>query len=143
MNGVRWSEEILGYEGKCDECKEYWPLERGVFWKPHAGLRRCAACIREDNTRRARAAYIAKRGRSPEAYARHLARDREYKRLARNDPAKRAYILARQRAAQKRYYEKNRESESLRERARRDAKRGGPPRPGVGRPRKYPAEQAA
>lgn len=44
MTGVRLRPE--GFEGKCDACHEWWPLER-AFWQPNSGLRRCAACVIE------------------------------------------------------------------------------------------------
>ena len=43
MIGVRYGE--LGFEGRCGECLEWWPLE-AEFW-PVPGLRRvriCRAC---------------------------------------------------------------------------------------------------
>ena len=45
MTGVRMGES--GYEGRCDGCLEYWPLEP-EFWpvKTH-GMRLCRACDNE------------------------------------------------------------------------------------------------
>jgi hypothetical protein len=44
MIGVRFREDI-GFEGKCDYCSQWWPLDV-EFWRPKAGLRRCHACWR-------------------------------------------------------------------------------------------------
>ena len=43
MNGVKYTE--LGFEGRCDECLSWWPLD-ATFW-PVPALRRvriCTAC---------------------------------------------------------------------------------------------------
>lgn len=42
MTGVRWRPDT-GFEGKCGECAEFWPLDM-EFWYPKQGLRRCRAC---------------------------------------------------------------------------------------------------
>lgn len=46
MTGVRWREDV-GFQGKCDYCLEWWPLD-GEFWQlsKHA-FRMCVACIRD------------------------------------------------------------------------------------------------
>lgn len=43
MTGVRFRSD-LGYEGKCNECAEWWPLS-DEFWVPPQGMARCRACI--------------------------------------------------------------------------------------------------
>ena len=45
MTGVRWREDT-GFEGRCEYCRSWWPLEVSN-WRPRGGLRRCAACYRE------------------------------------------------------------------------------------------------
>lgn len=42
MEGVRHREDT-GFEGQCEYCRTWWPLDT-EFWRPHAGLRRCEAC---------------------------------------------------------------------------------------------------
>lgn len=64
MRGVRWREE--GWEGQCDECRQWWPLDLEA-WRPIHGLRRCYACNREE-----RRVYLARiRDANPEMRARH------------------------------------------------------------------------
>ena len=44
MQGVRYRPE--GFEGQCEYCRDWWPLERS-FWRPESGLRRCKSCWAE------------------------------------------------------------------------------------------------
>lgn len=47
MNGVRWSDELGGFEGRCDACLDWWPLlaECRECWPVTGrGLRICRAC---------------------------------------------------------------------------------------------------
>ena len=46
MNGVRYRTDT-GFEGKCDQCLEWWPLNDVTCWSPSNGLKRCRACIAE------------------------------------------------------------------------------------------------
>lgn len=46
MIGVRWREDT-GFEGRCDYCREYWPLTLD-FWKvSKQSMRICRACLNE------------------------------------------------------------------------------------------------
>ena len=45
MTGVRWRPDT-GFEGKCDRCLEWWPLDR-TCWFPDHGMKRCRACLSE------------------------------------------------------------------------------------------------
>lgn len=77
MRGVRFREE--GWEGQCDECRQWWPLDTDA-WRPQHGLRRCYACNREERRR-----YIAAlREAKPEMRARHRAASRENQALKRS-----------------------------------------------------------
>lgn len=60
MIGVRYVEDR--WEGRCEECTDWWPLELD-FWWPRHGLRKCRACIRERHNESSRAYY----GRNPVA----------------------------------------------------------------------------
>lgn len=51
MTGVRYGE--LGFEGRCDGCSLYWPLD-AEFWPRGRGLRHCRACEQELMNLRAR-----------------------------------------------------------------------------------------
>jgi len=44
MTGVRFREG--GFEGRCEYCRSWWPLEV-AYWMPRGGLRRCKACYAE------------------------------------------------------------------------------------------------
>jgi hypothetical protein len=50
VNGVRWSKSDGRFEGRCDACCDWWPLDaetRDVFWPVDGrGLRICRACDR-------------------------------------------------------------------------------------------------
>ncbi len=50
MQGVRWNRAERHFEGRCDACSEWWPLDpdvRDVFWPVDGrGLRICRACDR-------------------------------------------------------------------------------------------------
>jgi hypothetical protein len=70
MRGVRLTTE--GWEGQCDKCRQWWPLDR-EFWHPRSGMRRCLACIREE-----RRVYLRDLRRdNPEMRALHRERSRE------------------------------------------------------------------
>ena len=141
MIGVRYRDDLDiggGWEGKCATCKQYWPLEKGAFWSPDKGLRHCRGCLLDRQAEQQRARFVAKHGLGPEAYQRRLDRDRAYKRRQRFDPGTREALLARQREAQRRFYYNHHEESLKRRRDQEAAKRGGPPRPGIGRPRRYP-----
>ncbi len=49
-----------GFEGRCEACKEWWPVER-QFWHTNSGLRRCRACVLE----RRRGATARRQRRTP------------------------------------------------------------------------------
>jgi len=42
VTGVRWRSDT-GWEGRCNECCDWWPLDH-EFWYPRQGLARCRAC---------------------------------------------------------------------------------------------------
>lgn len=137
MTGVRWREDT-GFEGRCDDCKEYWPLDE-EFWTPKHGLVRCRGCHnevrreRERGQRRRRAAFL-----SPEALARKRARDNERRRRERRDPERGERLRERERMAQRRLYERDHAGQLARRRdwyARKVAERGREVRVGYGRPR--------
>ncbi len=46
MTGVRWREDT-GFEGRCDYCREYWPLTLEFWQVSKVSMRSCKACIRE------------------------------------------------------------------------------------------------
>lgn len=46
MTGVRWREDT-GFEGRCDYCREYWPLDVEFWQVTKVSMRMCKACIRE------------------------------------------------------------------------------------------------
>lgn len=53
MTGVRWRPDT-GFEGKCDNCLEWWPLADRTCWSPSNTLKRCRACIAEAQAERNR-----------------------------------------------------------------------------------------
>lgn len=132
MIGVRWRPDTL-FEGRCEECRGWWPLD-DEFWIVTKGFRRCRACQNE-----AKAAWDRNRrekpARSAAAIARRRRADNERKRLERIDPERRPMLLARQRETQKRYYERRRAEVLAKRRAAYEAQVGHPPTPGRGRPR--------
>lgn len=76
VRGVRFTAD--GWDGQCDECRQWWPLEADS-WVPRTGLRRCRACVRETSRR-----YVAAlRDANPEMRARHRAQSRENQGLKR------------------------------------------------------------
>ena len=65
MRGARWREDT-GYEGQCDRCRQWWPLDDDS-WVKKTGFRRCRACLTEE-----KAAYQRElRASDPEMVARH------------------------------------------------------------------------
>jgi hypothetical protein len=50
MQGVRWNDDEGHFEGRCDACALWWPIEpetRHEFWPVRGrGLRICRACDR-------------------------------------------------------------------------------------------------
>lgn len=52
MTGVRWREDT-GWEGRCNECCDWWPMDM-EFWYPRQGVARCRACINLFQRRAAR-----------------------------------------------------------------------------------------
>lgn len=52
VTGCRYRVDV-GYEGKCDDCAEWWPLT-DEFWYPVQGMRRCRACMNVSQRRGAR-----------------------------------------------------------------------------------------
>lgn len=132
MIGVRFREDT-GFEGRCEECRGWWPMD-SEFWLLTKGLRRCRACQNEakaesDRNRRPRPM------RSAAAIARRKESDRERKRLERIDPERRPILLARQRESQARFYERRRAEVLAGHRARYAERVGHEPTPGIGRPR--------
>jgi hypothetical protein len=95
VKGLRWREDT-GYEGQCDRCRQYWPLDDSS-WIKKTGFRRCRACLIEE-----RAAYQRElRAGDPEMRARH----RETNEV--NRKAKRAADPASFREYQRRWYAAN------------------------------------
>lgn len=43
VTGVRLRADV-GWEGRCNECCEWWPLDE-EFWYPRQGVARCRGCI--------------------------------------------------------------------------------------------------
>lgn len=93
MTGVRWREET-GFEGKCDYCRSWWPIDK-EFWYVKNGLRRCKAChaeyhrlheagrraseiVRQLKNTRAREAYRLNRHRNSEAQKAWRERNKEH-----------------------------------------------------------------
>ena len=78
MIGVRFRAD-LGFEGRCDYCRSWWPIDE-EFWQPASGLRRCKACWalyhREHEAGRRKDEIVAamKRQRNRERY--HMNKDR-------------------------------------------------------------------
>lgn len=95
MEGVRFRDDT-GFEGRCEYCRSWWPIDR-EFWYPKHGLRRCKACWamyhREHEAGRRKDDIVAemKRQRSRERYhmnkVRHLAKTAEWKRANREHVA--------------------------------------------------------
>lgn len=65
MTGVRWRAEV-GFEGRCEYCRQYWPLDL-TNWMPRGGLRRCIGCFREYKR-------LKEQGRSTQEAVRELKR---------------------------------------------------------------------
>jgi hypothetical protein len=77
MRGVRYTE--IGWEGQCDKCRQWWPLDT-ESWRPRTGMRRCYACLKEE-----RRTYLATlRADNPDMRERHRVTNRA------NQQAKRA-----------------------------------------------------
>jgi hypothetical protein len=94
VRGVRFREE--GWEGQCDQCRQWWPLDTEA-WRPKHGLRVCYACNRES-----RRQYVAAlRASNPEMRARHREASRE------NQQLKRAVDRDRYLEYQRRWWAKN------------------------------------
>ena len=76
MTGVRWREDV-GFEGRCEQCREWWPIT-GEHWNAarHGGWKRCKACQHDGNLAIQRRLY-AKNRRSPAflAYQKQWYRD--------------------------------------------------------------------
>lgn len=136
MTGVRWRDDT-GFEGQCEVCREYWPLDQ-EFWQLPKGFRRCRACHLEARARRERAKYAETHGaayKTPRARAMRRERDRRYKAEARRDPERRPHILERQRLATRKHYETKRAEVLARRRELYASKLDRPLMPGIGRPR--------
>jgi hypothetical protein len=70
VRGVRHTE--IGWEGQCDKCRQWWPLDL-ESWKPRTGMRRCYACLKEE-----RRTYLATLRRdNPEMRERHREASRQ------------------------------------------------------------------
>ena len=136
MTGVRWREDT-GYEGRCDDCKEYWPLD-DEFWSPKHGLARCRGCYLARRAQREHGRKRPTKFMSPEALANKRARDNERRRRERQDPERGDRLRERERMAQRRLYERDHAGQLARRRdwyARQVAKNGREVRVGFGRPR--------
>jgi len=86
MTGVRFRDDV-GWEGRCNECCEWWPLDQ-EFWYPRQGVARCRGCLnlsQRRSERRARASEAsALRAADRRRYLREWAREqRKRERLAR------------------------------------------------------------
>ena len=123
---------ILGAVRRCRECREVWPDEP-LFYE-RRGYASCNAC-RSD---RAKGRAIPRRPVTHGAFVdfeNRRRRDRERKAALRRDPVLGDKLRTRQRAAQKRYYERHRAACLERTRARYAAALDRPVREGFGRPR--------
>lgn len=70
MIGVRYREDV-GFEGMCDYCTEWWPIDL-AFWWPKQGYRKCRACGRAQT-----AARVGRLRDDPVVRARHAEAARE------------------------------------------------------------------
>ncbi|CAB4174025.1 hypothetical protein UFOVP1028_11 [uncultured Caudovirales phage] len=109
---------------RCRACREWWPLTSECYQAAGSGhrLRTCNACRVERGIRR----HV------------RAAADNARKAAQRRDPERRGALLARQRDAQSRYYERNRAAELERNRLSYAARLDRPVRLGFGRPRIIP-----
>lgn len=126
MTGVRYRDDT-GFEGRCDTCREYWPLT-AEFWVFGRGFRTCRGCYNERSN-----GYDRRRARLPSPETR--ARDAARKRAERRDPERRPAILARDAERARRNYHAAPVAARARVRADYERRVGHPPTPGVGRPR--------
>lgn len=81
MKGVRL--RLEGWEGQCDSCRQWWPLEED-HWIPKDGMAKCRACHNE-----VRRLYVRNlRNANPDMRARHreqsMANQREKRRVGRD-----------------------------------------------------------
>lgn len=106
MTGVRWRPDT-GFEGKCDRCLEWWPLNDATCWAPKHGLKRCKACLAE---------LQAERNRIRRMDPAERAADREAVRAARRAASsdRRAYYREMYRANRDRINARARERYALR-----------------------------
>lgn len=125
-----------GFEMKCSDCRDYWPLDL-EFWSPEAGMVRCRACLldRRAQLERKRARSRLVRLMTPEQVARKRLMDNDRKKREREDPVRGDRLRAREREAQQRFYEKHRSDYLERRRNYYERTVGHPPTPGIGRPR--------
>lgn len=132
MTGVRFRHDT-GFEMKCPDCRQFWPLDV-EFWKLR-NFARCRAC-HNDRGRVSDAAYYQRhRDERLAAQVRRRQRDNESKRRSRFDPERRPLVLARGRETQRRYYERKRTEILAARRAQYEARVGHPPTAGIGAPR--------
>jgi hypothetical protein len=111
VNGVRWREET-GFEGRCDYCRDWWPLTL-EFWQPRWSMARCRACINLWRRTYQNAKY---RDDPAFRYARQTA-------AALSDWKARQWRPEERRERRKAYYEANRPQILARQRARYQANR--------------------
>lgn len=95
MRGCRFRADT-GFEGQCDRCRQWWPLDADS-WTFASGFRRCRACVAE-----LRAAAVRElRANDPAMRARHRVSNEA------NRKAKRAADPAAFREYQRRWYAEN------------------------------------
>lgn len=134
MTGVRWRKDE-GFEGQCEDCREWWPIDVDFFTPSH-GMRICRACFLE--RRRQRESGRSRRVifMTPETLAKKRARDNERKRRERLDPERGDKLRERERIAQRQYFERNKDKMRAARRAYYERVVGHVPKAGIGRPRK-------
>lgn len=115
MTGVRWHDE-LGFQGKCDYCLEWWPLDEEFWQVSKRSFRMCRSCLRDYGRLKQ-----AERREDPETRA----RDREGSRVQR-EALTVAGVMGEYRA---RWYRKNAERIRAQRRASYAAKRAAEGKP--------------
>jgi len=121
----------LGIVRRCQTCREEWPDTPEFFQKRYAS---CRACRKDIANGRAIPLRAMTHGATIDREAKRR-RDRERKAALRRDPVLGDKLRARQRAAQRRYYERHWAVCLERSRARYASLVGRPVREGFGRPR--------
>jgi hypothetical protein len=131
--GLRYRADT-GFELKCNDCREWWPLDT-EFYDPIHGLQACKACHLERRRNRETGRYKRVEFMTPEQRKRKRVLDNARKKREREDPNRGDKLRARERKSQADYYERHLDSLRARRRAQYEAAVGHPPTPGIGRPR--------